>query len=196
MPLHQVSYERHAGARLKRESAGNDQIHVMRRAIKTPPLRWEDMIFLSQLDAFYCVIASGCFFFFSQSYLIACLFAFISLIMVTSHLFCSPRQPALFVVFLALGAVMICGSAEVYLDRIIFSPEEPAGVTSYGDALYFSVITWTTVGYGDIRPSPDARLMTGIEALFGSIYMGIFISYVVSKLIAVKSASSPDDEVS
>ena|SRR5829696_438629 len=157
-------------------------------------LRGEDIISLSQLDAFYCVIIAGCFFFFTQSYWIACVFAFIALILTTLHMFCSPRQPAVFVVFLLLGAVIICGSAKVYLDCLIFSSEEPNGVTSYVDTLYFSVITWTTVGYGDIRPSPGARPMTAIEALFGAIYMGLFISFIVSKLLAVNRTQATRNE--
>lgn len=150
------------------------------------------MIALSQLDAFYCLIAAAVFFFFDRSYLIACTFALLALILTTLHVFTGPRQPALFLVFILLAVVMICGSAKVYLTRGIFSPEQQDGVTRYADALYFSVMTWTTVGYGDIRPSPAARTMTMIEALFGMIYMGLLISYLVSKLVdAAQTARSP-----
>jgi hypothetical protein len=33
----------------------------------------------------------------------------------------------------------------------------------------------TTLGYGDVRPSVDARLVAASEALFGYIWMAVFI---------------------
>jgi hypothetical protein len=41
--------------------------------------------------------------------------------------------------------------------------------------LYFSIVTWTTLGYGDVRPSPDARLLAASEAVVGYIWMGAYI---------------------
>ena len=41
--------------------------------------------------------------------------------------------------------------------------------------LYFSIVTWTTLGYGDVRPSMDARLVAASEALLGYIWMAFFI---------------------
>jgi hypothetical protein len=41
--------------------------------------------------------------------------------------------------------------------------------------LYFSIVTWTTLGYGDVRPSMDARFVAASEALLGYIWMALFI---------------------
>ena len=41
--------------------------------------------------------------------------------------------------------------------------------------LYFSIVTWTTLGYGDVRPSIEARLWAASEALVGHLWMAIFI---------------------
>jgi hypothetical protein len=41
--------------------------------------------------------------------------------------------------------------------------------------LYFSIVTWTTLGYGDVRPSPDARLLAASEAVVGYMWMGAYI---------------------
>ena len=43
-------------------------------------------------------------------------------------------------------------------------------VSAPEDFLYFSIITWTTVGYGDITPSAQARMFDETEALEG-IYL-------------------------
>jgi hypothetical protein len=47
--------------------------------------------------------------------------------------------------------------------------------------LYFSVITLTTVGYGDITPvSPPARSLAMLESVGGVLYMGITIAKLTS----------------
>ena len=53
-------------------------------------------------------------------------------------------------------------------------PVEP----SFGDALYFSVTTFTTLGYGDLQPIPAMRLATSIEALAGMISMALFVAMI------------------
>lgn len=42
-------------------------------------------------------------------------------------------------------------------------------------SLYFSIITWTTVGYGDFKPVPELRLVAGFEALLGTFYIAILV---------------------
>ena len=49
------------------------------------------------------------------------------------------------------------------------------------DFLYFSVVTLTTVGFGDITPvAPMARSFVMIEALIGQLYPAILIARLVS----------------
>jgi hypothetical protein len=59
-----------------------------------------------------------------------------------------------------------------------------AGVTDATDTagyLYFSVITITTVGYGDISPGSDAaRAVAMAEALFGQLYLVAVVGAAVS----------------
>jgi hypothetical protein len=47
--------------------------------------------------------------------------------------------------------------------------------------LYFSFITLSTVGYGDIIPvSEVARMLAIVEAMFGTFYMTLLIARLVS----------------
>ena len=41
--------------------------------------------------------------------------------------------------------------------------------------LYFSIVTWTTLGYGDFKPTESLRLIAAIQAFLGYIYMALFV---------------------
>jgi hypothetical protein len=50
-----------------------------------------------------------------------------------------------------------------------------------GQLVYFSLVTLTTLGYGDITPAaPLTRLFAGIEAAQGALYLAIFIGRVLA----------------
>jgi hypothetical protein len=51
---------------------------------------------------------------------------------------------------------------------------------SFVECLYFSVVTITTLGYGDITPTGPSRFIASLEAIFGLVYVGYAISQVVS----------------
>jgi hypothetical protein len=69
------------------------------------------------------------------------------------------------------------------------------GVTNSGNhvyidfmtSMYFSIVTWTTLGYGDFGPIEYLRLFAAVEALMGYIYMaimiGLFFSIFKTKVI-------------
>jgi hypothetical protein len=45
------------------------------------------------------------------------------------------------------------------------------------NALYFSIITWTTVGYGDMTPPAGiARVVACVEAILGYVVMAFLIA--------------------
>ena len=51
--------------------------------------------------------------------------------------------------------------------------------------LYFSFVTITTLGYGDILPvTPAARMLCSAEAILGQIYLTIFVARLVGLHIA------------
>lgn len=42
--------------------------------------------------------------------------------------------------------------------------------------LYFSMVTWSTLGYGDFAPNEATRFYAAFEAFIGYLYLGIFVS--------------------
>ena len=54
---------------------------------------------------------------------------------------------------------------------------------------YFSTVTMTTVGFGDIVPvAIAARLVTGLEAIVGQIYIAVVIAALVGRAAGARSA--------
>jgi hypothetical protein len=51
---------------------------------------------------------------------------------------------------------------------------------SYGDAVYFSISTITSLGFGDIRPVGYSRAISCVEVLFGLFTLGIIIAKATS----------------
>ncbi len=59
----------------------------------------------------------------------------------------------------------------------------PNGVVhSFWTALYFSVITFTSLGYADLAPAPGiGRALAGLEAVLGIVMMSLFLICIVRK---------------
>jgi len=54
---------------------------------------------------------------------------------------------------------------------------------NYMDSLYFSLVTYTTVGYGDLHVVGDFRILAGIEAIIGITLTSLFTVIVARKII-------------
>ncbi|WP_146490806.1 potassium channel family protein [Vibrio sp. T20] len=63
--------------------------------------------------------------------------------------------------------------------------EEQVWLTNLFNAMYFSFITLTTVGYGDISPAlPIAQFFVFMESIIGSFYLAIMVASLVSIRLA------------
>ncbi len=76
--------------------------------------------------------------------------------------------------------------AQLYAAALALDPgaisvpgEAPLG----SDIVYFSLVTVTTLGYGDVLPiSPMARILAATEAVVGALYVAVLIGRIVSDL--------------
>ena len=65
-----------------------------------------------------------------------------------------------------------------------------AGHGWHSEWLYFSFVTMTTLGYGDLSPiSATARAMAYMQAVFGQFYIAILVAGLVGAYIARKNSS-------
>jgi hypothetical protein len=61
---------------------------------------------------------------------------------------------------------------------------------SIGNFVYFSVVTISTLGYGDLSPATDlGRSVVMIETLFGQVFLVVLIAYLVGRLGSGATAS-------
>jgi len=65
-----------------------------------------------------------------------------------------------------------------------FVNQVTSSVPALGDQLYFSFVTLTTLGYGDIAPvSPFAKVVVIFATLSGVLYLAVFISALIGSAI-------------
>lgn len=53
-------------------------------------------------------------------------------------------------------------------------------VEGFEDALYLSTVTFSTVGYGDVKADPAWRLFAALESVDGFILIGWSIAFLIS----------------
>jgi hypothetical protein len=93
-----------------------------------------------------------------------------------------PRVQLVFVILGAFGAhfleILLYGAAYYVLASYfdIGRMGDP-GPLPFTRCLYFSAETYTTLGYGDVLPHGDLRLLAGLEALNGMLLIGWTASY-------------------
>jgi Ion channel len=56
---------------------------------------------------------------------------------------------------------------------------EPA---SLGECIYFSGVTFATIGYGDFLPTPNMRPVALVEGFLGALSMGFFVAVLINRL--------------
>lgn len=71
---------------------------------------------------------------------------------------------------------VMLGSAVIYrFSGLIESVSHPQHVMSFLDSLYFSIVTFSTVGYGDYVPVGWVRGVAVLEGLFGITLLPLFV---------------------
>jgi hypothetical protein len=93
-----------------------------------------------------------------------------------------PRSRVMLVVFACFAAHTIevwLFAFAYYLFVDVFSLGGFGGAHhgTFVDDIYFSAVTYTSIGFGDVYPVDNVRLITGVEALAGLLMIGWSASF-------------------
>ncbi|HKD22611.1 MAG TPA: ion channel [Rhizomicrobium sp.] len=87
------------------------------------------------------------------------------------------------VIFVALYSFVILSAPRAFTNL----PPPQHDLALAADVIYFSFVTLTSVGYGDIVPlHPLARGLANLEAVFGQLYPAIFLTRLLTLRIEQK----------
>lgn len=81
------------------------------------------------------------------------------------------------VIIVAVLYVLLVQTVNVWLWALVFLAV--GAFSSFEPSLYFSLIAFTTVGFGDITLGPDWRLLSGLLAANGFLSFGWSTAYMV-----------------
>jgi hypothetical protein len=98
-------------------------------------------------------------------------------------------------VYLLLGIIW----AILYRWTWLFVPEAFSGIPdadqNVWDFVYYSFVTLTTLGYGDVLPLTDlARTLAYLEAVTGVFYLAILVATLVGALLAQRLSQAAADQ--
>jgi hypothetical protein len=75
-------------------------------------------------------------------------------------------------------------------------PGSFSGISETADLLYFSFVSLTTVGFGDITPeSILGKRLAVFEAATGCIYLAVIIAMIVGRYMTMQAKQDSDNEL-
>ena len=101
----------------------------------------------------------------------------------------SPRKAVYYIVAADVAIVLVGGSLIWFLDRQEYE--------HFGDALWYTLQTITTVGYGDVTPvEPIGRVVGAAIMMLGIAFLSILTATITSSFIEARQAARQaiDDE--
>lgn len=80
---------------------------------------------------------------------------------------------------IALLICIVLNFAVIYSNNGVNSPGDMQDIVDY---VYFSVVTVTTLGYGELHPTRDFRPYAAWQAAFGFIYVPIVLAELMKRM--------------
>ncbi|MCP4988759.1 MAG: pentapeptide repeat-containing protein [Colwellia sp.] len=105
-------------------------------------------------------------------------------------LFCGYGEAPLRIIGLSMAIIFICAIIYAFTG-LSFQDEVQAvnttqtldkNISLFASSLYYSIVTFTTLGYGDFTPVGISRAIAAIEAFTGSFTIALFVVVFVKKM--------------
>ena len=82
------------------------------------------------------------------------------------------------------GRVMLNAAAVILAYTCLYHWLSAITESTWSASLYFSIVTFSTVGYGEIIPKPPFRLIAASEGLVGIFFTGLFLFALARRSVA------------
>ena len=95
--------------------------------------------------------------------------------------------------------IMVFAFASILLgafgEYLVESSADGTKISTFGDALWWSIATVTTVGYGDVYPvTAEGKVIASMLMIMGIMVLGLFISTLGTSLIETRMAKTKKNQ--
>ncbi|MBK0326630.1 two pore domain potassium channel family protein [Rhodobacteraceae bacterium F11138] len=87
-----------------------------------------------------------------------------------------PAVQTAIVLSIALGILVLAITAQVWIWSMVWISKDI--LTDWNTAIYFSMVTFTTLGYGDVVLGPEARVFASFGAVTGLLSFGLSTAFL------------------
>ena len=99
-------------------------------------------------------------------------------------------------IFCAISIYLLIGIMWAGIYRVL-EGISPGSFSETTDLLYFSFVTLTTVGFGDVAPlSSLSRRLAVFEAAMGNVYVAVIIAMIVGRYMQMQVGQNSENETS
>lgn len=115
-----------------------------------------------------------------SAYLLTETICYVASLIFVSDMFVKPRSYRRNILMLSFNYLEICLSFAVIYGGLHLLGDQPQ---SFVDYIYFSIVTSTTIGYGDFHPHTElAKIMVCIQAVLVVSFIVLFLNFFSSKV--------------
>jgi hypothetical protein len=105
----------------------------------------------------------------------------------------SPPQQTKYVVTLVVMVLWLVAGLTVSCWLWAFIFQYQGVFETFEASLYFAIVTFTTLGYGDLTPSIEWRLLASLAAVNGLIIVGLNTAFLIEAITRISKAQSEAD---